>query len=178
MKLAGFDYNGDEYRFWLWRGNYLNLGTGAEIGLYYKPQNINEIEDDFAKEYYSYANENGIDLWAASPVRLKIELNLYSKDTGEFRPISNWHPNEYQWWITTFNYHEPNPRFEDLYVVAKICFGDGDISDVKYNLEELYYRFKENQISNTYEYPATIIFDDSNLCVYIIWGEGIRYAVY
>ena len=59
--------------------------------------------------------------------------------------------------ITTFNYHEPNP---------------------KYNLEELYYRFKENQISNTYEYPATIIFDDSNLCVYIIWGEGIRYAVY
>ncbi|MBR6879866.1 MAG: hypothetical protein IKN14_02140 [Clostridiales bacterium] len=105
-----------------------------------------------------------------------MELNLYSKDTGEFRPISNWHPNEYQWWITTFNYHEPNPRFEDLYVVAKICFGDGDISDDSIvDLEEMYYCFKRQQLRERSDDPTTIIFDDDGLCISLIWGEGIMY---
>jgi RHS repeat-associated protein len=33
-KYFDFSYNGQDYRFWAWKGDYLNLGAGAELGIY------------------------------------------------------------------------------------------------------------------------------------------------
>ncbi len=30
-----FSMNGKEYAFWAWKGSYINLGAGAELGIYY-----------------------------------------------------------------------------------------------------------------------------------------------
>lgn len=37
MKNAKFDftYNGTNYIIWAWKGDYINLGAGAELGIYY-----------------------------------------------------------------------------------------------------------------------------------------------
>ena len=40
-----FIYNNTEYRFWMWYGNYLNLGTGCEVGLYFNPRDCDTISD-------------------------------------------------------------------------------------------------------------------------------------
>lgn len=29
-----FSYNGENYAVWAWKGDYLNLGAGAELGIY------------------------------------------------------------------------------------------------------------------------------------------------
>ena len=33
-EIFQFSYNKEDYRLWAWKGNYLNLGAGAELGLY------------------------------------------------------------------------------------------------------------------------------------------------
>ena len=43
-KKFEFTSNGKEYIFWLWKGNYLNLGAGAELGFYEFERNISRRE--------------------------------------------------------------------------------------------------------------------------------------
>jgi len=36
VRYFDFSMDGKQYRFWAWKGDYLNLGAGAEMGIYFK----------------------------------------------------------------------------------------------------------------------------------------------
>ena len=80
-----FTHDGQDYSLWAWKGDYLNLGAGAELGI------------------YSRLTINGL----KSPQWL-VDQNLALPMTMELRNtkgklIASYSPNEPQWWITSFN---------------------------------------------------------------------------
>ena len=39
-----FSTDDEDYVLWMWKGDYWNLGSGAEIGIYYDPDSIEGID--------------------------------------------------------------------------------------------------------------------------------------
>lgn len=89
-KFKFYDEDGDgfsDYIIWLWKGDYVNLGAGLEIGFYKR---------------FKYAPM----FWYVSKkVTLKMTIKLIISDTI----IIDWNANDVsQWWITGFN-----PKYQD-----------------------------------------------------------------
>lgn len=80
-----FTYNGQDYRLWAWKGDYLNLGAGAELGIYSR-LTIDEVETPHWL----------VDTDLALPMTMELRNN-----EGEL--IASYSPDEPQWWITSFN---------------------------------------------------------------------------
>jgi RHS repeat-associated protein len=99
-----FTYNGQSYRFWAWKGDYLNLGAGAELGLY-KRLSVYGIQ----KPHWL------VDTSLALPMTLTLKDNK-----GNL--IASYHPSEPQWWITAFNPNKQNVNAKDLRVTYTIDF--------------------------------------------------------
>lgn len=98
-----FDANGDnvdDYILWAWKGDYLNLGAGAELGIYKRW----EYSDDIWKVDKSLA--------------MKMTLSLDYKGTN----IINWQPTAKQWWITGFNWKYQNVNRDDLEATYTVQF--------------------------------------------------------
>lgn len=111
----GVDFDGDgyvdkTYMFWSWKGDYMNLGAGAETGIY---------------EYFSNTH------WLTATNRATaMELDLYYKDQKDplihYAPCKEtetelWNKGK-QWWITGFDSQVQNVRAEDLRAVTIIDF--------------------------------------------------------
>ena len=79
-----FKCNDEEYILWAWKGDYLNLGAGAELGIYSKW----EYSDVIWK----------VDKSLAMTMTLKLE---YKNEV-----LFDWQPLEKQWWITGFYYEK------------------------------------------------------------------------
>lgn len=95
-----FKVGDEEYIVWLWKGDYLNFGAGAETGIY----------------------KGGEPLWKcdtedAMPMTLRLE------DTSG-NVIYDWKPDESKWWCTGFN-----PAYEDYNVKDLISIGTIDFSE-------------------------------------------------
>lgn len=43
VKDIPYSYNNKEYVLWMWKGDYWNLGTGSEIGLYQQSAECGEV---------------------------------------------------------------------------------------------------------------------------------------
>jgi len=86
-----FNYEGEDLIIWAWKGDYLNLGAGAELGIYkrYKIGNI------IPTPHWE------VDKSLSLPMTLQLS---YNGDT-----IIYYRPSEDQWWITGFN-----PEFKDV----------------------------------------------------------------
>ena len=105
MKRRKFDftYGGKEWIFWAWKGDYLNLGAGAELGIY------NRLSIFGLKTPH----------WlAATNHAMKMELRL----TYKGYTIIDHKPSEKQWWITGFNPYYQNVRANQLKATFKIKF--------------------------------------------------------
>lgn len=79
-----FDVDGNgtnDYVIWLWKGDYLNLGAGAELGIYKRWKYSSDIWT--------------VDKTKAMKMTLKLEYNN--------KVVFDWQPTEKQWWITGFN---------------------------------------------------------------------------
>ena len=74
------------YVLWAWKGNYINLGAGAELGIYY--------------------NNNHGPHWSVDKA-LAMDMSLDLKYRGS--SIIKYHKTT--WWITGFN---PNPKYFDV----------------------------------------------------------------
>ncbi len=99
-----FFYNGKEYVLWLWKGDYWNLGTGAEIGLY-------------------VASEESPTHYDAVKFTLPMELSLYQyANFGQLNNRFNWRPSTNQWWITGFDWQSINPNPKRLVSIGRIDF--------------------------------------------------------
>ena len=86
-----FNYDGEEYIFWAWKGDYLNLGAGAEMGIYTRMV-INGIPTDH---------------WLVD-TSLAMSMTLILKDNNG-NTIFNYKPSEKQWWVNGFN-----PYWQDV----------------------------------------------------------------
>ncbi len=109
-KKFPFDSNGDgkyDRILWAWKGDYLNLGAGAELGVYKK---------------WTYGN----DIWIVDKNEaMKMTLKLDYKGKN----IINWQPKSKQWWITAFNHDYQNVNRDNLTAEFTVTFN----STIAYN---------------------------------------------
>ena len=97
---------------WLWKGDYWNLGTGAEIGLYTTAKESTSSNPTDANAHFDAVDFN-----------LPMQLSLFQYPaTQKRRNYFNWKPSAPQWWITGFNYRYSNPQPSFLLSVGKIDF--------------------------------------------------------
>lgn len=107
MRSAKFDFdvNNDginDYIIWAWKGDYLNLGAGAELGIYKR---------------WSYSDV----IWMVDKtLAMTMSMQLDYKQTN----IINWQPTSKQWWITGFNYNYRNVKRDDLTARFSIAFNN------------------------------------------------------
>ena len=97
-----FKCNDEEYILWAWKGDYLNLGAGAELGIYSKW----EYSDVIWK----------VDKSLAMTMTLKLE---YKNEV-----LFDWQPLEKQWWITGFYYEKQNVDRDDLKATYSVTFNN------------------------------------------------------
>ena len=90
-------YEGIEYYIWVWKGDNINLGVGAELGIYY-----------------------GGPHWLAD-TGLAMSMSLeYNGNTI----ISH---NQYTWWIAGFNSNYLNAQVSNLTATFTIYFRDANM---------------------------------------------------
>jgi hypothetical protein len=101
-----FTYDGQDYRFWAWKGNYLNLGAGAELGIYVNSKwEVNGIE---------------VDHWLVdTSLALPMTMTLRYTDRTH---IASYTPQEPQWWITSFNPYHQGVNANDLIASFTVNF--------------------------------------------------------
>jgi hypothetical protein len=98
--VTGFSYDGEDYRFWFWKGDYLNFGAGAELGI--------------------YRRAFGSPHWICEPgFDLHMSMCL-SNVAGEV--VAEYYPEEPQWWVTCFNSFYQGAYPQDLSVVYTVDF--------------------------------------------------------
>ena len=131
---------------WIWRGHYLNVGDGGEIGLYERAGNIPIIN---------------IEQWEQSDIRMPMTLYLYNtKDSENVSNIFSWEPVEDQWWITGFN-----PTIYDLDKSDMTLVGSMDFSGHKDEYDEL----KKATVANLHK-AQYMYFNDATHNVWILWN--------
>lgn len=104
-----FRSQGESYALWMWKGDYLNLNSGAEIGLYSSPIASGKMTH--------YAKVKAVDM----------NMSLYKYDTYSITNIVNWYPDDPQWWITGFSGARKefrHPRAHRLFVIGHIRLGE------------------------------------------------------
>ena len=97
MKAERFDFTsgGTSYTFWAWKGNYINLGAGAEMGLY---------------------TGDGWMVSANHDITLPMTMSL-TYDSSTIIDHS-----DTTWWITGFNPNYPDVRADQLTATYTIDF--------------------------------------------------------
>ena len=124
MRVANFPFasEGNDYIFWVWKGDYLNLGAGAEIGIYTKEANLHAITEVFPGSRigvvvngYQPTNItqtmvfNEIPEWYIDKsLAMDMSMSIYHKGEN----IATW--SDRQWWLTSFNPHYKNVDANDL----------------------------------------------------------------
>lgn len=98
-KKFPFTYNGTEYILWAWKGDYINLGAGAELGIYYGGEPHWLVDRSLAMDMALWVDYNG-------------------------NEIINYQPYDFQWWITAFNPNYRNVNANDLSVSVYVEFND------------------------------------------------------
>jgi hypothetical protein len=93
-----FSYEGREFTFWAWKGDYINLGAGAELGIYRGglPHKLT------ATEY-------------AMPMTLRLESAGGEK-------YFDWAPSEPNWWITGFDPQRQTVQAKNLTATYTVDF--------------------------------------------------------
>lgn len=128
---------------WIWRGDYINLGSGAEIGIYNNPEKITTKINRFANEkikreveswrkdvadrikgfYLSIPDIGQLNFihWDSVPFEIPMTISLYDyKAPYTVDTLFLWRPTQPQWWITGFNPIKKKPDPKDLVVIGTL----------------------------------------------------------
>ena len=127
---------GEEFIIWSWKGDYVNLGAGAETGIY-------RVKDgDRDPDTGEYTMENGEYTYIYAEIdrdySATMNLDLYYDQNGdgafsEKEKLYSYQPEETQWWITGFDPRTQNVRADDLQAVTYIDFKSyGDKAQIMY----------------------------------------------
>ena len=96
-KKFPFAYNGQEYVIWAWKGDYINMGAGAEMGIY----------------------TGGGPHWRVDK-NLAMPMWVWLKYDGKTIVLHN----DTTWWITGFNPNYLNKNENSLTAIFSIRFND------------------------------------------------------
>ena len=107
---AMFTYNNQNYILWAWKGDYINLGAGAELGFYYGGSNRD-------------TSHWLIDKSLAMPMTLTLTHIINGTIVDNW---DNW-GGEDAWWITAFNPKYKNLMAEDLTASYTVKFKNADM---------------------------------------------------
>jgi hypothetical protein len=148
MKREKFPFSVGEETFiiWMWKGDYVNLGGGAETGLYCNSHN----------------GLFGVEQWDAVDFTVPMTLNVYDiKYNGDVECIFNWAPTQPQLWITGFK-----PSFYDPHVMRMVSLGTIDFigREDMFNALKIETLNRKNQ-----ELKDIMIFDEDGHTVWYIW---------
>ena len=134
-----FIHNGKEHILWSWKGDYWNLQSGAETGLYVYNRTV-----------------NGTKHYDVVPYELPMTLSLYNTNDNNIKNVFFWAPNEPQWWVTGFNpyYTEADP--DKMTMICSVDFSDKP--EVYDSLKSEYRPDKEERIFDNEYHTIWIIF--------------------
>ena len=138
--------DGQSHVVWAWKGNYMNVGPGAEIGFYTKDNNLADL---------------GIEQWWVTDV-FPITLSLYRKTDSGYSNYCNWQPADEQWRITT----SAPPWDSDITKDQLLMVGSVDFSGSERE-KTMYSALKESDSAR--EYSKRLIFDDEGDTLWIMW---------
>ena len=96
-KRFPFTYAGQGYTIWMWKGDYINFGAGAELGIYRGSSGIRTVDKSLA-----------------------MQMGMTLRYRGDL--IIDHYPEEYQWWITGFNAEYLNKHASDLTATFEVIF--------------------------------------------------------
>lgn len=150
-----------DHVLWLWRGDYLNLGTGAEIGIY---------------------NDPVIGLWSVPEYRFKMNVNMYNYyGKNDITNVFCWHPYEGQWWATGWNPEmrlTDNTGFVDPNVHNTIMIGCVDFYDLTSGViqEDMYDAIKET-VKQKKKYSKFCIPDSEEKKLWIVWWDDNQHPI-
>ena len=138
-----FDYNGLQHVLWLWKGDYWNLQTGAELGLYSYGYTANDIEHYNVVDY-----------------EIPMTLTVYNSYDRWASPVLAWVPEDDQWWITAFNVDYTIPVSANLAMICSVNFSHNS---------RMYDAVKAGNIEEDIEGNIEIIFDDEYQTIWFVW---------
>ena len=105
METGRFDFSsgGKGYTLWGWKGDYLNLGAGCELGIYTRATGLAGLVGHFK-----------VDKSLAMDMQASLTLN--GKEVGSFKGI--------HWWATSFNPRVQGVKASDLKAQFTVNFGN------------------------------------------------------
>ena len=174
-KKFDFSLNGTDYVFWMWRGNYLNLGAGAEIGFYTRPSSYQSPSDNIINGISNRVLDlltNCVDHYNVDK-NLSIPMNTYLYEYSDSSNITNvyaWDPQDNstatnnQWWACGFN-----PEYVLKVDSTKlVLIGAIDMSSHPDLYSQFYNDMKSDDTLWKYLY-----FDKENNYIYVMWGDNV-----
>lgn len=138
-----FSYKGTNYVIWAWKGNYLKLGPGAEVGFYYQNEMLQSAPSI-------------LEHWIVGD-NLPMTVSLYKNYGSGFGAYFNWMPTMEQWWITGFV-----PESISDFVLDKDVTQIASVDFSKYDgmLEAIASKFPDN---------SEFIFDKEEHTLWLAW---------
>lgn len=116
-----FKVGNTEYIIWMWKGDYLNLGAGGEVGIY---DNKHSIPSMNIGEISTPAIDNIPGLDEVSKDN-SLNMTLHASLDG-VTTIFDWDPGKPNWWVTGWNPKFQNIAQENIVLSGTIDFSGHD----------------------------------------------------
>ncbi|MCT4687911.1 DUF4474 domain-containing protein [Vallitalea sp.] len=136
-----FTHKSQELRFWAWKGDYVNLGSGAELGIYKRLEAFGSSTPHWL-----------VDKDLALPMSLKLEDN-------KGNTLIDYNPTKNQWWITGFNSNYKDINAENLtayytinFINHKDMYNNFIKSDDYLESKDKWSKDKDNKYQLTYKF--------------------------
>ena len=116
---------GNEYTIWIWKGDYLNLGAGGEIGIY------NGVDDIVGTTMSDKLGVNISMQITTNDGKMIVDLN----NSEKYISTRNWNhtsmpseitKKEYHWWLTGWNPSEQGYTDDDLTLTGILDFSNNE----------------------------------------------------
>lgn len=114
-----FSYYTKDYVIWIWKGDYWNLGAGAEIGIY----SANKKDNAQNQEYYYFVDTNNT---------LHVEMTIRYKYLGFIEKTLNVLEDD-NWWVCSFTPELQMPQIRWLNVDLRVRFNNDYLMAPFYN---------------------------------------------
>ncbi len=118
--------SGEKFVIWMWKGDYINLGSGAEVGIY---------------------KESPIDGHWYTATEYAMPMSLTLKEIESNKVLYDYHPTEKQWWITGFDPSNQDAYANNLDMTVTIDFTD---------FKDLYEGFKDAWRNSKWEFNGML----------------------
>ncbi|WP_113672318.1 DUF4474 domain-containing protein [Vallitalea guaymasensis] len=150
MKKDKFEFSsgGKDYIFWAWKGDYLNLGAGAELGIYSHDSGILGLVDITTPYDEHWLVDTNLSMPMTITLKYKGET-IISYDPSKDKD----NPYEKVWWITGFNPYEQGVQASELTATYTVSFKGNETMFIdfakKYDLVDDRWDFDYDNFSAT-----------------------------